>query len=47
MSVTDIALLLVMLVGLLRLRRQGGGMVGIGQVLWRQVGWQFCPPVLF
>lgn len=38
-SITDIVLLLVMLVGLLRLRRQGGGMGGIAQVLWRQVRW--------
>jgi hypothetical protein len=35
--VTDIALLLIMLVGLLRLRRRGGGMSDLVQALWRQV----------
>jgi len=37
MVVTDIALLLIMLVGLLRLRRHGGGTFGIAQLLWKQV----------
>ena len=40
-SVTDIALLLVMLVGLFRLRNHDGGMIGMAQLLWRQVRWQF------
>jgi hypothetical protein len=35
--VTDIALLLIMLVGLFRLRREGGGTFGLSQFLWRQV----------
>lgn len=35
--ITDIILLLIMLVGLLRIRRQGGGAFGLGQRLWKQV----------
>jgi hypothetical protein len=35
--VTDIALLLMMLVGLLRLRNHDGGTFGLVQVLWKQV----------
>ncbi|KAI0287045.1 hypothetical protein BC826DRAFT_76281 [Russula brevipes] len=34
--VTDIVLLLIMLVGLLRLRVQGAGMFSLGQLLWKQ-----------
>jgi len=34
--ITDIILLLIMLVGLLRIRRQGGGTFGLGQLLWKQ-----------
>jgi hypothetical protein len=37
--ITDIALLLVMLIGLLRLCRDGGGMLSLGRILWKQVGW--------
>jgi hypothetical protein len=37
MMVTDIILLLIMLIGLLRLRRDGGGTFGLGQLLWKQV----------
>jgi hypothetical protein len=37
MVVTDIALLLTMLVGLLHLRCHGGGSFGIAQLLWKQV----------
>jgi hypothetical protein len=37
MLVTDITLLLIMLVGLFRLRREGGGWFGLSQFLWRQV----------
>jgi len=33
---TDIVLLLIMLVGLIRLRRHGGGRFGLGIVLWKQ-----------
>jgi len=36
MLVTDIALLLIMLIGLLRLRVDGGGAFGLAQLLWRQ-----------
>ena len=36
--VTDIVLLLMMLVGLLRLRSDGIGTYGVGQLLWKQVG---------
>jgi hypothetical protein len=35
--VSDMVLLLTMLVGLLRLRRDGT-MLGMGQLLWKQVG---------
>ena len=35
--VTDITLLLIMLVGLLRLRRYGAGTLGLGRLLWKQV----------
>jgi len=37
MLATDIILLLIMLVGLFRLHRHGGGKFGLAQVLWRQV----------
>jgi len=37
MLVTDISLLFIMLVGLFRLRRRGGGTFPLAQVLWRQV----------
>ncbi|KAH9962362.1 hypothetical protein BC827DRAFT_1383522 [Russula dissimulans] len=36
MPVTDIALLLVMLIGLLRLRHRGGGRFDLGRLLWKQ-----------
>ncbi|KAI0002214.1 hypothetical protein BJV74DRAFT_41381 [Russula compacta] len=36
MVVTDIALLLTMLIGLLRVRRHGGGMFALTRLLWRQ-----------
>jgi hypothetical protein len=36
--VTDMFLLLIMLVGLLRLRRDGGGTFDLGRLLWKQVG---------
>jgi len=54
MAVTDIALLLIMLVGLLRLRYHGNDMFGLTQVLWKQgVIWLLLalvaeiPPVVF
>ena len=37
---TDIALILIMLVGLLRLRTGGGGWFDLGRLLWKQVSWQ-------
>ena len=40
-SVTDIALLLIMLVGLFRLRSRGGGVFRLAQLLWRQVRYRF------
>ena len=36
--VADIILLLVMLAGLLRLRRRGGGSYDLWHLLWKQVG---------
>jgi hypothetical protein len=39
--VTDIALLLIMFVGLIRLRLQGGLRFGLIQLLWKQV-WSWC-----
>ena len=40
MLITDISLLLVMLVGLFRLRRRGSTF-GLAQVLWKQVRLRF------
>ena len=37
MAVTDIVLLLIMLVGLLRLRYHGGATSGMTHLLWKQV----------
>lgn len=39
MLVTDIALLLIMLVGLFRLRNPGGIWLNLGWLLWKQVRW--------
>ncbi|KAH9962358.1 hypothetical protein BC827DRAFT_1375833 [Russula dissimulans] len=36
MPVTDISLLLIMLIGLLRLRHRGGGRLDLGRLLWKQ-----------
>jgi len=33
---TDVLLLLIMLVGLFRMRREGGGWLGLGWLLWKQ-----------
>jgi len=38
--ITDIALLLIMLVGLLRLGSNEPGVYGLGRLMWKQVG---CP----
>ena len=35
-----------MLVGLILLRRHGGGMFGLTPILWRQVWWKFCLAVI-
>ena len=35
--ITDCLLLIIMLAGLLRLRRRGGGTLELGRLLWRQV----------
>jgi hypothetical protein len=35
-----------MLVGLILLRRNGGGMFGLTPILWRQVWWRFCLAVI-
>ena len=45
-SVTDIALLLIMLVGLFRLRNRGGGVFRLAQLLWRQVRYWFLLTVV-
>ena len=34
----DVILLLIMFAGLLRLRRRGGCSLGLGRLLWKQVG---------
>ena len=41
MLVTDIALLLIMLGGLFRLRRACGGAFGLTQLMWKQVWRRF------
>jgi hypothetical protein len=46
--VTDIILLFVMFIGLLRLRLYERGTFGLGRLLWRQVGnWCFSLAVVF
>ena len=39
---TDIILLSVMFIGLLRLRLHKRGTFGLGRLLWRQVGYYWC-----
>ena len=39
---TDIALLLIMLIGLLRMRLEAGGSFRLGRILWNQVRWWQC-----
>jgi len=41
LAATDIVLLLIMLVGLLRLRCRGGATFGLTNLLWKQVWCQF------
>ena len=38
---TDVFLLLIMLIGLLRMRFEAGGALSLGRILWKQVRWQF------
>ena len=45
--VTDIILLVSMLLGLLRMRIRLGGRFGLGDFLWKQVGWFSTPPSLY
>jgi hypothetical protein len=37
--ISNLVLLLIMLIGLLILRRHGGGVSGLSRVLWKQVWW--------
>ena len=37
MFITDILLLVVMFIGLLRMRRHAAGTFGLGRLLWKQV----------
>ena len=37
---SDLALLIIMLIGLLRLRCEGGGVFALGRTLWKQVQWR-------
>jgi hypothetical protein len=39
MLTTDLALVFIMFLGLFRLRSRGGGMFGLGLLLWKQVRW--------
>jgi len=39
MFTTDLALVIIMFLGLFRLRGRGGGMFGLGLLLWKQVKW--------
>jgi hypothetical protein len=43
--ITDVLLLLIMLIGLLRMRLEAGGALSLGRILWKQVQWwQFSLP---
>jgi hypothetical protein len=44
-AIADIALLFIMLIGLFRLRRYGGGL-GLTSILWKQVWWLFSQLVV-
>jgi hypothetical protein len=37
--IANIVLLLIMLVGLIRMRSDGGGTFSLGRLLWKQVRW--------
>jgi len=41
MLITDFVLLVIMLIGLLRLRRRSAGTCAIGLLLWKQVGFRW------
>jgi hypothetical protein len=45
--VTDIILLVVMFIGLLRLRVYEHGAFGLGRLLWRQVSYRFSLAMVF
>lgn len=40
MLTTDLTLIVIILVGLFRLRRRGGGWFDLGRLLWKQVSWR-------
>jgi hypothetical protein len=40
---SDLALLLIMLTGLLRIRCEAGGALALGRTLWKQVRWWQFP----
>jgi len=42
MFATDFFLLVIMLVGLFRMRCRGAGSFGLGRLLWKQVRWRGC-----
>jgi hypothetical protein len=44
MLATDFTLIVIMLVGLFRLRRRGGGWFDLGRLLWKQVSWRHVLP---
>ena len=44
--ITDIILLLMVLVGLIRLRYHGGGTLGLGRLLWKQVAFRGFPSMV-
>lgn len=44
--VTNIALLVIMFIGLLRLRPEAGGVFNLGRMVWKQVRWQFSLAVI-
>lgn len=44
--IADLVLISIMIVGLLLLRRQGGGTFGLTPILLRQVRWRFCLAVV-
>jgi hypothetical protein len=47
MPITDVLLLLIILIGLLRPRRAGGGKVGLTRLLWKRVCYRLSLTVVF